>query len=211
MTFRAGKRYPSTKAGLMYSQFYSGTQEMFDAAKIFPFDGTSLEGLTVDPTLHKLWNKDTGRSEGSWDRGKVQKSYLATKNRVCMALQSLQNKYHGTREEHRMSWTLFQRVGESVRQVPASRYIDTSNPPYHLLSTALRCKFLYSNIIKFGYGFEYAPYKDGGTYISTETTKIATMFLHLLQVSLGGALLAADSGLWIDIGIYIPITYLLWY
>jgi len=73
------------------------------------------------------------------------------------------------------------------------------------------CKFLYSNIIKFSYSFEYALCEDGGTYISTETTKVATMFLHSLQVSLVGALLAADSGLWINIGINIPITYLLWY
>jgi len=110
-----------------------------------------------------------------------------------------------------MSWTLFQPVGESVRQLPARQFIDASNPPYHLLSTVLMCKFLYSNIIKFGYGFEYALCKDGGTYILTETTKVAPMFLHLLRVSLGGAILAADSGLWIDMGINIPITYLLWY
>jgi len=49
----------------MYLQFYSSTKEMFDAAKIFAFDSTSLKGLTVDPTLPKLWNKDTGRREGS--------------------------------------------------------------------------------------------------------------------------------------------------
>jgi len=110
-----------------------------------------------------------------------------------------------------MSWTLLQWVGESLHHLPASRYIDASNPPCQLLSTASMCKFLFINIIKFGYGFVYALCKDKSTYISTETTKVATMFLQLLRVSLGGVLLAADSGLWIDIGINIPITYLLWY
>jgi len=211
MTFRAGKRHPFTKAGLMYSQFYSSTKEIFNAAKIFPFNSTSVEGLTVDPTLYKLWNKDTGRSGGSWDRGKLQKAYLTTKNRLCTALQSSQKKCCGMREEHRMSWTFFQWVGKSVRQLPATQYIDASNPPCHLLSITLMCKFLYSNMIKFGYGFEYVLGKDCGIYISTETMKVATMFLHLLRVSLGGVLLAADLGLWIDIGIHIPITDLLWY
>ena len=43
---------------------------------------------------------------------------------------------------------------------------------------------------------------DGGQYISIESTKMATMFLHPLRVALVGERLAANSALGIDIGIY---------
>jgi len=51
MTFIAGKRHPFRAAGHVYSQYYGSNKEVIDAAKIYPFESKSLEGLAVDPTL----------------------------------------------------------------------------------------------------------------------------------------------------------------
>lgn len=207
MTFVAGKKHPFRTAGLMYSQFYSSTKEIFDAAKVFPFDNSSLEGLAVDPTLHQLWNKDSGYANSTWDRQRVRKSFLAGKERVHTALKSSIKKCYGTREEHRMSWCLFEHVGRAISQISDIPPVESDNPPFQLVATKVMSRFLYSNVLKFGYGFEYAINKDGGKYVTTESTKVATMFLQLLRTSLGGSLLQANSALWIDIGITMFFKY----
>ena len=205
MTFMPGKRHPLAFMGLVYSQFYSSTKEMFDVAKTYPFQDTSLEGLAIDAKLWQLWRKDSGNTGANWCRERIQKAYLSAKERVNIALEASTEKCYGTREEHRMTWTLFTQVGNQIQNLnldSTPSYLDKYNPPFRLIKTKHITQFLYSNILKFGYGFEYCINKDGGSYISPESTKMATMFLHLLRVSLGGALLVANSALWIDQGIY---------
>ena len=54
MTIEPGRRHPLRYAGLIYSQFYSSSKEIFDAGKVYPFDDTALEGLAVDQSLRKV-------------------------------------------------------------------------------------------------------------------------------------------------------------
>ena len=138
----------------------------------------------------------------SKDRPRIQNSYIAAKQPVMEALWSSRNKCYGTREEHHIMWELFQRLGISSQDIACIRYVNETSPLFAIYPTQHRVEFLYSNILKFANGFEYSLMHDGGQYISIESTKMATMFLHLLRVALGGARLAANSALWIDIGIY---------
>jgi hypothetical protein len=200
MTFSPGKRHPFTAAGLVYSQFYGSIKEAFDAAKVFPFDNVNLEALAVDPNLHKLWSSSDGQGNHTWDRAKLVKGYIASKERVQSVLSCCQDKQYGVREEHRVSWTLFEKLAEAMKEVPEQPELDLENPPFQLIPTKDIMRFIYSNVLKFGYGFEYSLVKDGGDCISTEATKMATMFLQLLRVSLGTSCLQQNSALWIDIG-----------
>jgi len=86
---------------------------------------------------------------------------------------------------------------EEIDEVPQ---LEITNPPFQLIPTRTILRFIYSNVLKFGYGFEYSLIKDGGDCISSESSKMATMFLQLLRVSLGAACLEENSALWIDIG-----------
>ena len=55
MTLEPGKRHPLYYVGLVYSQFYSSTKEIFDCAKTYLFDDISIEGLAIDSSLLEEW------------------------------------------------------------------------------------------------------------------------------------------------------------
>ena len=57
MTLEPGKTHPLKLVGLIYFQYYSSTKELFDVAKVYPWDNNSLEGLAIDPLLHEEWKK----------------------------------------------------------------------------------------------------------------------------------------------------------
>ena len=43
MTLEPGKTHPLKLVGLIYSQYYSSTKEIFDVAKLYPWEDRSLE------------------------------------------------------------------------------------------------------------------------------------------------------------------------
>jgi hypothetical protein len=200
MTFTPGKRHPLTLSGLVYSQFYASMKGIFEAAKVFPFDNANLEALAVDPNLHKLWSLEGAQGNTTWDRKRLLNAYISSKERVNEVLSASKCKRYGTREEHRVSWALLAKLGDVLLDMDEVPFLDAMNPPFQVILTADMMQFIASNVKKFGYGFEYSLVKDGGKYISSEATKMATMFLQLLRVSLGGASLQRNSALWIDIG-----------
>ncbi|KAF8464923.1 hypothetical protein BDZ91DRAFT_783506 [Kalaharituber pfeilii] len=75
MTLEPGKRHPLRFAGLIYSQFYSSTKEILDAAKTYPFADQSLEGLAVDPSLHKEWQREAKHFGCKWSAQKARQNY----------------------------------------------------------------------------------------------------------------------------------------
>ena len=54
MTLEPGKTHRLKLVGLIYSQYYSSTKEIFDVSKVYPWDNDSLEGLAIDPLLHEF-------------------------------------------------------------------------------------------------------------------------------------------------------------
>lgn len=77
---------PLRIAGLAYSQFYSSMKEIFDSAKVYPFDNDALEGLCVDPKLSATWFNVGGGSK--WEINNVCQAYIASKRRCFEGLVS---------------------------------------------------------------------------------------------------------------------------
>ncbi|KAI5836733.1 hypothetical protein DFP73DRAFT_601927 [Morchella snyderi] len=67
MTITPNRNSVFRKAGLVYSQFYTITHEIFKAGKTYPFENDGLEGLAVDPTLAASWLNVGGGSKWSMD------------------------------------------------------------------------------------------------------------------------------------------------
>jgi len=86
------------RGGLIYSQLYASNEEIFDAAKTFPFDNPALEALAVDPYLTKATQMVVGGR--GINLGKVGQSYLRSRDRILQILQTSMGKSYGVREEH---------------------------------------------------------------------------------------------------------------
>ncbi|KAF8451388.1 hypothetical protein BGX38DRAFT_1183094, partial [Terfezia claveryi] len=126
MTFSVGKRHPLMRCGLVYSQFYSSIKEPFDAGKTYPYNNVNLEALAVDSNLHKLWSAESGHTKGNWDRQRLLKAYIASKERVNIVLSASKDKCYGIREEHR------------------ENSIDCINLPFQIIPTGDIMQFLYN-------------------------------------------------------------------
>jgi hypothetical protein len=96
------------QGGLIYSQFYNSIKEVYDAARYFPFGKDALQELALDLQIRKGAH-NAGR--GSYKDTKVLISaYCESKRRVREAILASTNKSFGTREEHRINWTIFRRL-----------------------------------------------------------------------------------------------------
>jgi len=75
-------------------------------------------------------------------------------------------------KKHQMSGILIVWASrEAISQIAQLPTIEKENPPFQLISTKAIIRFLYSNVLKFGYGFErYAISKDGGEYSISQGT-----------------------------------------
>jgi hypothetical protein len=98
----------SQQAGLLYSQFYSSTKEIFAAGNIYPFTNSAIESLALDPKLRKTWQL-VGKGL-SHDPVSLIHAYRYTKQRCHHALQGSSQKSFGTREEHRVSKALLDQI-----------------------------------------------------------------------------------------------------
>ena len=98
LTVLAPSQSIARQAGLVYSQFYASSKEMFDSAKTYPFTNDKLEVLAIDPVLRKAWAKKRGAE--AFDSKVIQDSYLHSKLRCHETLLSSYQKSFGVREEH---------------------------------------------------------------------------------------------------------------
>lgn len=116
MTLRLGKTHPLFQLGLVYSQFYCSFKELWDAGKTYPFQDKSLEALCIDPGLRSLWAQESRGITTNWNYDKVLKSYLKGKQRIAVALNAAntKKKSYGIREEHRMTWNMFHKLGQAL-------------------------------------------------------------------------------------------------
>lgn len=103
------------RGGLRYLQAYNSIKEVFDAHKVYPFQGQPLHDLATDPgAWHAL--AATAKAIGNRDRATLISGYQASKQRVDNSIQdSCQNSY-GSRLEVRVDWPLFCALFDRARQ-----------------------------------------------------------------------------------------------
>lgn len=97
---------------VVYAQRYSNYKELFDAGKVFPFTNKNIESLLIPQNLLQLWSKAGGAHSRSNHIQKLvasagKTSYIQSKKRTALGLDSSQNESLGTREEYRTAWDLF--------------------------------------------------------------------------------------------------------
>ena len=187
--------------GLVYSQFYSSTKEMFDCSKSYPFDAANLESIALDPDMFKAW-QITAHSH-NYDMRTLLKAYHFSKAACGTALVDSSRKSFGIREEHRVSVNLLDDVFEclaSTNQLDIPAQAPRKNTrPYWIVSSKVFLQFLKTNINKFVLGFETTYCLSDRRLVSWEHTKIMIMFLRLLRCSYTSVILEKETPLWIDI------------
>ncbi|RPA90169.1 hypothetical protein L873DRAFT_1821642 [Choiromyces venosus 120613-1] len=199
-----GKQHPARVAGLAYSQFYTTTKEVFDAAKVYPFQNKALEGLAVDPNLKGTWQEIDGRMKENF--GCIKSAYLASKRRALESISACSQNSYGTRQEHRVNLLLLTAMSRQFELLqnrclpvsPPDEPVRVSNHPYMISATNETFLFLLSNVNKFCFGFEYTRSLSAGRAISWEQTRVMVMFLRLLRHAYGGAHLERYSDIWSD-------------
>ncbi|KAI5779916.1 hypothetical protein DFH27DRAFT_365363 [Peziza echinospora] len=205
MTLEPGRKHPLLACGLVYSQFYSSTKEIFDAAKAYPFQDKIIEGLAIDASLQEEWKRLGNMPANSWSAKKARLAYVSSKARVGHSLSSSIGKTYGIREEHRMTLDLVLVLNERMGQrglngtrvtQPGSASTPASHPPFVILSTSSALKYLNQNIQKYILGFEYSILKDGGKVISPDSSQMALMFLELIRSSFNASNMKMVKGMW---------------
>ncbi|KAL4755616.1 uncharacterized protein BDW70DRAFT_165305 [Aspergillus foveolatus] len=191
----------SRQAGLLYSQFYSSTKEIFAAGNIYPFTNSAIESLALDPKLRKTWQL-VGKGL-SHDPVSLIRAYLYTKQRCHHALQGSSQKSFGTREEHRVCKALFDQIDTEFqhRQLTWTNLhpIQDDNPPYYCYPTPTLVDWLRWNINKFCVGFEMVYSLKDHHFITWESTRMMLMFLRCLQFSYLTGLIQRVGGCWHDV------------
>jgi hypothetical protein len=106
LTSATPQRHTLRQGGLIYSQFYSSVKEVWDAMPRAPFAHDGLEELALDPQI-----RQAARSIARGHCSEVvilENAYRASKQRAAVSLRDSRKKSFGIREEHRISWLLFQ-------------------------------------------------------------------------------------------------------
>jgi hypothetical protein len=200
MTLTPNKTNLFRKGGLIYSQFYASTKELFDSAKTYPFDNPALEALAVDPYLTKA-TQMVGGGRGI-DLGKVEQSYLRSRDRTLAAIRKNAGKSYGVREEHRVDLELLQAIAvileTPVVQVGAAKPMTPGiGNPFFFLPTDDIFEFLEYNFLRFIVPFEtIARSTARQQHVPWEKTKLMVMLLRCLPSAFGSALLRDKSALW---------------
>ncbi|KAF8470656.1 hypothetical protein BDZ91DRAFT_546168 [Kalaharituber pfeilii] len=151
MTWELGKRHLLRFTGLIYSQFYSSTKEIFDAAKTYPFDDQSLEGLAIDPSLYKEWQREAKHFGCKWSPKKGRQTYGSGKLRVAEGLASALSKSFSIREEHHLTMDLLLQMGKRMEArglinqplvCPTHHTSPHRHPPFLAIPTHIVIEYL---------------------------------------------------------------------
>ena len=99
---------------MIYTQFYGSVKEISDATKCKPFDNDGLEELALDPQIRQGARNAAGGYRR--DAKIIERGYCASKRRARDALVDSIKKSFGVREEHRMTWSLYQGLISRLRR-----------------------------------------------------------------------------------------------
>jgi hypothetical protein len=185
------------EGGLIYSQFYGSVKELSDALKCIPFDNDGLEELALDPQIRQgAHHLARGHRR---DIKIVERAYLASKQRSRDVLRDKRRQSYGIREEHRISWRLFQALLVRLREVGPEdgEILMPECPPYAwAIKAEVYLNFLWRSADKFATGFEVVRAHCHQNLTTWEQTKMMAMFLRCLRFVFGGHQLAQESALW---------------
>ena len=149
------KRSRQREGGLIYSQFYASVKELSDATKCFPFNNDGLEEMALDPQIRK--GARQAASSHRRDAKIIEFAYLASKRRTRDALTDSRKKSFGIREEHRITWALFQGLQSRLRdEDSADPDVELADCPSHAwpVKTSVYLDYLWRSADKFSTGFE---------------------------------------------------------
>lgn len=96
----------------MFAQRYNTYKEISDGHKTFPFTNKHIESLHIPPDLLQLWAR-SGRGVGRSNQVQglvidaALQSYQNSKTKLHQGLLAARTQSFGTREEYRVSWSLF--------------------------------------------------------------------------------------------------------
>lgn len=191
------KKSKHREGGLIYSQFYNSVKEIYDANKCFPFANDAMEELALDPNIRNATRNIIGG--GRRDAKTVEVGYLASKQRTHHTLQDARQKSYGIREEHRVTWAVFQSLRDrlALEDAQHSAMLLTECPPYAwAIKTEVFIDFLWRSVDKFATGFEIVKARSRKDFTTWEQTKMMAMFLRCLRYVCGGHLLEQEGALW---------------
>lgn len=155
LTSLTPKRSKLREGGLIYSQFYGSVKEVSDATKCIPFNHDGLEEIALDPQIRQGAKSAAGGNRR--DAKVIERAYCASKQRARSALLDSRKKSFGIREEHRISWALFQGLRELLREQDREQLeiLLFDCPSYAWpVKTEAYLNFLWRSADKFATGFE---------------------------------------------------------
>lgn len=165
--------------------------------KCRPFDNDGIEDLALDPHVRRGIRAAVCGSLR--ELVIVERAYISSKRRADIALSNSRGKSFGIREEHRVSWALFQdiRTQVSLQCEDAAAVTLTGCPSYAWsVRSETYLDFLRRSANKFATGFEVILVNVQQGHISQEETKMMAMFLRCLKFVFGGHQLQRESALW---------------
>jgi hypothetical protein len=197
LTSLAPKRSRLRAGGLIYSQFYGSVKEISDASKCKPFENDGLEELALDPQIRQGARDAAGGNRR--DAKIIERAYCASKRRTRDALLDSRKKSFGIREEHRISWSLFQGLIARLRlesRQDLEVVLDDCPSYAWAVKTEVYLNYLWRCADKFATGFEVVRAQCPEDLVTWEQTKIMAMFLRCLRFVFGGYELRRESALW---------------
>jgi len=188
------------KEGLVYSQFYGLIKTPFDTAKAYVFQQDSLEKLVLDTEYVRSLQQVGGAV--TFSEAVLKRAYQHMKQRAAINLRDNQCRSYGVREEHRISLTMMHEIelywaAAELHTVGASR-TPIAPLPYYIVPTPELFRFLYAQINKFCFLFEYLyAYKSFG-HVSTPESAVMLVALRALRFCYSSNILAKESLLYKD-------------
>jgi hypothetical protein len=197
MTSLTPRRSRLRRGGLLYSQFYSLTKEVIDAAKTFPFQNPGLGELSLDSRLRSSAENIVGSSRRSGVI--IKEAYIASKRRCHFSLLESSQKSFEIREEHRISWPLFLSLMQQLRSMDDDQIrFRALEPPSYVwpLRTNTLFHFIRRNVDKFATGFELVRARSQPGSTTWEQTKMMEMFLRCLKFSSSSHNYSREGAIW---------------
>ena len=185
------------RGGLIYSQFYGSVKEITDAYKCKPFENDGMEEMALDPQIRRGAQSIAGGHRR--ETRIITQAYLESKKRAQGALRRSKGRSFGIREEHRITWELFQRLKTSLEAHDRSQLEMTlpDCPSYAWpVRTEVYLDFLWRSADKFATGFEVVRARCGRDMIPWGSTTMMIAFLRCLRFVMGGNQLRQEPALW---------------
>ena len=199
MTVKMSKSSTKRQQGWVYSQFYTKTKDIYDAASTKPFQSPFLQKLAFDSTMRAMVDQEGGAVTTTTAR--LKGSFLDSKIRIANGLHECKNKSYRVREEHRVSFAFFYRIKTALEAVDCwDGLIEVSKmaQPYWQLSTTTYSSYLSCNLNKFLFAFESVLSWNKDGHVDYEHCKILQLLLHSIQHCYDSIDLQRIPGLWKD-------------